>query len=41
MRRGAAGVPLLQAYRMDLKGFAIGWAIAAGLVAFAWLIFKV
>jgi Na+/proline symporter len=31
-RRGAAGVGLLRAYRVDLQGFAVGWLIAAGLV---------
>jgi hypothetical protein len=31
-RRGAAGVGFFQAYREDLKGFAVGWLIAAGLV---------
>jgi Na+/proline symporter len=31
-RRGAAGVSFLEAYREDLKGFAIGWAVAIGLV---------
>ena len=39
LREGAAGVGLLRAYRTDLKGFAIGWAIAAGLVGGAWLLF--
>lgn len=40
LRRGAAGVPLLQAYRTDLKGFAAGWLIAGGMVAFVWLLFR-
>jgi Na+/proline symporter len=31
-RRGAAGVGILRAYRVDLQGFAVGWLIAAGLV---------
>ncbi len=40
LRRGAAGVPLLQAYRIDLKGFAIGWLIAFGMVALVWLLVR-
>ncbi len=40
LRQGAAGVGFLHAYRVDLKGFAIGWGIALGLVATAWLIFR-
>ena len=32
LRRGAAGVGFFRAYREDLKGFAVGWLIAAGLV---------
>ncbi len=40
LRQGAAGVPLLRAYRTDIKGFLIGWAMAIGLVAMAWLIFN-
>jgi Na+/proline symporter len=32
LRRGAAGVGFLRAYGEDLKGFAVGWLIAAGLV---------
>lgn len=40
LKRGAAGLPFHKAYRMDLKGFAIGWAIAFGLVAVAWLLFN-
>jgi Na+/proline symporter len=38
LRKAAAGVPLLRAYRVDLRGFAIGWLIAAALVLFAWLL---
>jgi hypothetical protein len=30
--RGTHGVGFLQAYRVDLKGFAIGWAVAIILV---------
>jgi Na+/proline symporter len=37
-RRGAAGVGFFRAYREDLKGFAVGWAIAAGLVVGTWLL---
>ncbi len=40
LRKGAAGVPMLRAYRIDIKGFVIGWAMALGLVAAAWLLFK-
>jgi Na+/proline symporter len=40
LRRGAAGVPLLRAYRTDLQGFALGWAIALGLVGLTWLLFR-
>jgi Na+/proline symporter len=32
LRRAAAGVPLLRAYRVDLTGFAIGFALVAALV---------
>jgi len=39
LRKGAEGVPLMRAYWTDIKGFLIGWALAAGLVAMAWLIF--
>jgi Na+/proline symporter len=41
LRKGAAGVPLLEAYRSDIGGFAMGWAIAIGLVALVWLIIAV
>ncbi|MEN6602442.1 MAG: hypothetical protein ABFD86_08480, partial [Bryobacteraceae bacterium] len=40
LRKGAEGVPLLHAYWTDIKGFLIGWALAAGLVAMAWFIFN-
>ncbi len=40
LREGAAGVPLLRAYRTDIKGFLIGWAMAIGLVALAWVLFS-
>ena len=32
LRRAAAGVPLLRAYRVDLTGFVIGFALVAALV---------
>lgn len=38
--RGAAGERFWQAYRIDLKGFATGWAVAFGLVALAWFIVR-
>ncbi|MGB9612551.1 MAG: sodium:solute symporter family protein [Bryobacteraceae bacterium] len=38
--RGAAGEPFWRAYRIDLQGFAAGWAIALGMVALAWLIIR-
>jgi Na+/proline symporter len=31
-RRGAVGVSVLRAYRVDLQGFAVGWLIAGSLV---------
>jgi len=40
LRKGAAGVGFFHAYRTDLKGFAIGWAIALALVALVWLLFR-
>lgn len=39
LKRGAAGVGLLRAYRTDLSGFAIGWLIALLLILAAWLLF--
>ncbi len=38
--RGAAGEPFWRAYRIDLAGFATGWAVALGMVALAWLIVR-
>ena len=35
---GAAGVGFLRAYREDLRGFAIGWAVAVSLVFATWLL---
>ena len=40
LRKGASGVPMLRAYRIDIKGFLIGWAMALALVAVAWLLFN-
>ncbi len=40
LRRGAAGGSLWRAYRIDLAGFLLGWAIAFGMVALAWLIVR-
>jgi hypothetical protein len=37
LRQAAAGYPLWKAYRMELRGFGIGWLIAAGLILIAWL----
>jgi Na+/proline symporter len=39
-RRGAADEPFWRAYRIDLGGFLLGWAIALGMVALAWLIVR-
>lgn len=41
LRQAAAGLPLWRAYRIDLRGFAIGWVIAGGLVAVMWLILRI
>ncbi|MGH7946364.1 MAG: sodium:solute symporter family protein, partial [Opitutaceae bacterium] len=41
LRQGAAGVGFFRAYRADLKGFAVGWVITAGLVFFVWALFNV
>lgn len=41
LRKGAAGYGFFHAYRVDLKGFAIGWGITLGLVLFVWLLFNV
>ena len=40
LRRGAQGLSFFRAYRTDLKGFAVGWGIAAALIAGVWLIFR-
>jgi Na+/proline symporter len=38
--RGAAGVPLLRAYREDLRGFALGWTMVLALVGLTWWFFR-
>ncbi len=38
--RGAAGVGFFRAYREDLLGFAVGCAVAAGLVLGTWLLLR-
>ena len=38
--RGAAGVGFFRAYREDLRGFAVGCAVAAGLVLGTWLLLR-
>jgi Na+/proline symporter len=38
--RGAEGVGFFRAYREDLKGFAVGCAVAAGLVLGTWLLLR-
>lgn len=38
--RRVAGVGFLRAYRVDLQGFAIGWALALALVGAAWLLMR-
>ena len=40
LRRGARGVGFFRAYRIDLKGFAVGWIIVFALIAGVWLIFR-
>lgn len=38
--RGAAGAGFLRAYRVDLRGFAVGWVLALALVSAAWLLLR-
>ena len=38
--RGAEGVGFFRAYREDIKGFAVGCLIAAGLVFGTWLLLR-
>lgn len=40
LREGGRGVPLLQAYRRDLRGFAIAWTIVAAMIGGAWLLMQ-
>lgn len=40
LRRGACGVGFLKAYRDDLKGLLIGFALSAGLVLSLWTILR-
>ena len=40
LRRGAQGFGFFHAYRIDLKGFAVGWLIAAALIGGVWLLFR-
>jgi Na+/proline symporter len=39
LRAGAQGYGF-RAYRIDLKGFAIGWAVAAALIGMVWLMLR-
>jgi Na+/proline symporter len=39
LRQAAAGLGW-RAYRVDIKGFAVGWAIVAGLVGCVWVLFS-
>ncbi len=38
--KGAAGAAFRKAYSTDLRGFAIGWALAFGLVVATWLLLR-
>lgn len=40
LREAAASVALSRAYRTDLRGFAIGWAICGGLILLAWAVLR-
>jgi hypothetical protein len=40
LRRGAQGLPLWRAYRIDLVGFVAGWMIAAALLVGTILMFR-
>jgi len=37
-RQGTAGVAFMTAYGEDLRGFAVGWVVAIGLVFATWLL---
>jgi Na+/proline symporter len=41
LREAAAGLPLWRAYGTDLRGFAVGWLIAAALVLLAWAVLHI
>ncbi len=40
LRRAACGVGFWKAYRLDLGGLGIGWALAVALVAAVWALFR-
>ena len=40
LRRAACGVGFWKAYRIDLGGLGIGWALAVALVAVVWALFR-
>jgi hypothetical protein len=40
LRRASRGAGFFKSYRVDLVGLGIGWALAAGLVAAVWLLFR-
>ena len=40
LKQGSGPYGFLHAYRTDLRGFAIGWIIAAALIALVWLLFQ-
>lgn len=40
LKKGAGPYGFFHAYRTDLRGFVIGWIIAAGLIALVWLLFR-
>jgi hypothetical protein len=40
LREGAEGQGFFHAYRDDLKGFAMGWVLAAALVGFVWALLR-
>ncbi len=41
LRRGAYGVSFLKAYREDLKGLSIGFALSIGLIFSVWLLLRI
>lgn len=40
LRRGACGVNIFRAYKIDLLGFAFGWIVALALILFVFLLFR-